>query len=470
VKSIVARLDHLTSSTRGLLLTAMAWDALIVAFLGVLSRPMQQLVGINANLPAAERVGRIIMVYHALAIPFVAAIAFLILDQVATTDAIARTVRRALTPGFMLTSIGGIGWAYLGRNWILHGLYIAGLTLVFHAGVWLAVGLWPGRRRNTDPNYSHIGSISLERTAFFVTALCLLISAVIGASAGAYFGNGFKAVLAEDIVRQTHNLGERAVIAHLHIMLALIDVGIFLVIVRWFDLKGPLHKIAMPLTILGTVVMSVGCWSVLVVEKAAHVIIYVGTTVLLFGALLMVIAGLGKVIRNQLAVQKIHHPTFSQSLKALARDPLQFGVFFQIIWLQFVMVFPGLYTAVKLRTIFRLWPYEAERRILVGHWHILATASAIIMILLVADRLRARGLMRQILGWGVLIAANVAFTFAAIYEFLPPEVSRDWTTLYLDLGVGVTLIALAIFLAARLVDLFAPAGLWTEKDTSNHDH
>ncbi len=470
MKSIVARLDHLTSSSRGLLLTAMAWDALIVAFLGVLSRPMQMLVGISVNLPADARVGRIIMVYHALAIPFVAAIAFLILDQVAISDAIARTVRRAITPGFMLTSIGGLGWAYLGHNWILHGLYIAGLSLVFYAGVWLAVGLWPGRQRNTDPAYSHVGSISLERVAFFVTALCLLLSAVIGASAGAYFGNGFKSVLAENIVRQTHDLGERAVIAHLHIMLALIDVGILLVIVRRFDLKGPLHKIAMPLTIVGAVIMSVGCWSVLVVEKAAHVIIYAGTTVLLFGALLMVIAGLGKVIRNQLAEQRITRPTFSQSLKALFRNPLQFGVFFQIIWLQCVMVFPGLYTAVKLRTIFRLWPFEAERRILVGHWHILATASAIIMILLIADRLRARGVLRQILGWGVLIGANVAFTFAAFYEFLPPEVNRDWTTLYLDLGVGVALMALAIFLAARLVDLFAPAGLWAAKDDETHVH
>ena len=121
----------------------------------------------------------------------------------------------------------------------------------------------------------------------------------------AIFGNGFEAVLAEDIVREEHNLGELAVIAHLHIMLALIDVMIFLLVVRKFDLKGWLHKIAMPLTILGTVVMSGGCWGVILWEEIAHTIIYAGSSLVLLGALLMTIAG----IRNG---RKITYPIINR--------------------------------------------------------------------------------------------------------------------------------------------------------------
>jgi hypothetical protein len=463
MKAILKRLDYLTQSTRGLLLMATAWDALAIALLGTLSGPMKQIIAVPITLVEAERVGRIIMLYHSLAIPFVAAIVYYILDVVPTTEELARTIRRAITPGYMLVTIGGLTFAYLGHNWIFHGIFLLGQSLVFYAGVLLAVGLWPWRHRNTDPAYSHLGSISLERVAFFVVAVTTLLSVLIGAGAGAFFGNGFEAVLAEDTVRGEHNLGELAVIAHLHIMLALIDVAILLLVVRKFDLKGVMHKIAIPLIILGTLVMSGGCWGVMVWEEIAHTIIYVGSSLVLLGALLVTISGIDRIIKNQLAAQEIAHPTFGQKIRGLLCNPLQFGLFFQLIWLNPVMVFPGLYTAAKLDE-FRAWPMEAERRILSGHWHILATISAVMMLLLVADRLNVRGWMRQVLGWGILISANVAFTFAVFYEFLPPAADRDWSMLYLDIGVGLALIILALFLGRRLVDLFTAKGRWTEAE------
>jgi len=460
------RVAYLAASTRGLLLTVTAWEVLVVALLGLISAPMQELFGLSVTLPEAERVGRIIMLYHALAIPFVAAITYLILDMVPMAEDLTRTIWRVITPGYMLVSIGGLGFAYFGRSWLLHGIFLFGLSLVFYAGVLLAVGLWPRRHHNTDPVYAHIGSLSLERIAFFVVAVAMLVSALIGAGVGSFFGNGFESVLAEDIVREEHNLGELAVISHLHIMLALVDVAILLLIVRKFDLKGTWHKIAMPLTIVGTLVMAAGCWSVMLWEEIAHWIIYAGSSLVLLAALFMTIAGLDRLIKNRLAEQQVAHPARGQKVRALLRNPLHFGLFFQMIWLQPVMVFPGLYTAVKLDEIFRIWPLEAERRILVGHWHILATASAVMMVLLVADRLDVRGWVRQVLGWGILIGANLAFTIAVFYEFLSPEADRDWLILYLDIGIGLALIVLALFLGGQLLDLFLPKGRWTEEGGS----
>ncbi|MGC8828067.1 MAG: hypothetical protein ACP5TV_13815 [Anaerolineae bacterium] len=273
--AVKRRLRYLFAAPAGNLLTVTAWEALIIAFLSTFSAPLRAMLGIPpAHLPEALRVGRIIMIYHSLAVSFTAAIAYLTLDLVPVSAELGRSVRRIITPGYMLTSIGALGFAYFGRSWLLHGIFLLGLSLVFYAGVLLAAGLWPGRERLSSPEYAHWGNISLERLAFFVTAVAVLISAVIGAGAGAFFGNGFRAVLAEDIVREEHKLGELAVIAHLHIMLALIDVALFLLIVRRFDLKGRLHKIAMPLTIAGTVVLSAGAWSVMLWEGIAHKIIY----------------------------------------------------------------------------------------------------------------------------------------------------------------------------------------------------
>jgi len=55
-----------------------------------------------------------------------------------------------------------------------------------------------------------------------------------------------------------------------------------------------------------------------------------------------------RLIKNQLAAQEIAHPTGGQKVRALLHNLLQFGLLFQTMWLQLVMVFPGLYTAVKL--------------------------------------------------------------------------------------------------------------------------
>ena len=233
----------------GLLTLVVTWDALIVATLSLFSGPVRPLglaELLRMDLGDAHRVGRIIMLYHSLAIPFVAALVYLILDQVPMgAPEEERRVRRSIvvpvTAGYMLTSLGGMTFAYGGRSWIAHGIYLVGLSLVFYAGVLLAIALWPSRRWATDPTrYAHLAGVPLERLAFFLVAVFTLVSAAIGGTAGAFFGNGFAAFLAEDIVRQeVHTTFQLMIIAHLHIMLTLIDVMILLLVIRTYRVSGP---------------------------------------------------------------------------------------------------------------------------------------------------------------------------------------------------------------------------------------
>ena len=103
---------------------------------------------------------------------------------------------------------------------------------------------------------------------------------------------------------------------------------------------------------------------------------------------------------------------------------------------------------------------EVERAIAVGHWHVLATLSAVIALFLVVDRLGVRGFLRQFVGWGVLAGSTLAFVFVQFYMFRQPGEEIRWPVPFFDAGIGIFLLVLAIFLAVRLVKVFStPATL-----------
>ncbi|RME36501.1 MAG: hypothetical protein D6793_05675, partial [Thermoflexia bacterium] len=142
------------SATERLLWAVVAWEALLVVLLSPLSAtgPLAGL-GLAARLGLDEtgRVGRIVMLYHSLAVPFVAALVYLILDALPFDERIPRLVRPTVTVGYLLTSVGGLSFAYLRAGWIAHGLFLVGLSLTFYAGAVLWWGLSPWRVVRDDP-------------------------------------------------------------------------------------------------------------------------------------------------------------------------------------------------------------------------------------------------------------------------------------------------------------------------------
>lgn len=449
-------INRMFSSLPGLLLVVVAWDAIIVATLAPFSGPLQPLglaELLNLDLGDAQRVGRIIMLYHSLAIPFVAALVYMVLDQVpmGTADEIKglrRSIVAPLTAGYMLTSIGGMTFAYGGRNWIAHGVYLVGLSLVFYAGVLLAIALWPSRRWATDPaRHAHLGGVPLERLAFFLVAVFTLVSAAIGGAAGAFFGNGFVAVLAEDIVRvDPHTTFELMVIAHLHIMLTLIDVMILLLVIRTYRVEGLTHKIAVPLTIVGTIIVTFATWSVIGWE-GAHKVINIGSAFLLPGAILVSIWGFSAIARERLGDGPAG---LGQKARALLHDPIRFGIFFELVFVNVVVTVPGVYVAFNLETYRQPAYLAVERTILVGHWHVLATLSAVLLLFLVADRLGTKGWIRQSVGWGLLIGSTLSFAFVNVFMFRQPSQERTWTVPFFEAGIALSLLALALFVGGHL--------------------
>jgi hypothetical protein len=478
------RFNFLFKSTKGLILVAIAMIGLETAIFGMLSGPMAEygvrdvVVNLlNMDLVQAEREGRIIILYHSIAMAIVAIETYIITAIIKMKEFYKAAVRLLITIGYLFAMVFGMGFAYWGHNWALHGLYIAGLSLIFIAGVLLAIALWPWSKEYQQPDkaYSRTkNGVDIERMAFFAMAFTTLISVLFGAVPGSYFGNGFETFLAENIIRSPDKtVMQFSVIGHLHIMLALIAIALTLIVGRWLDFKGTLHKIAMPLMILGTIVLNLGVWGVVTpLEPVAHMIIYVGATPSMLAALFLVIFGWDKFIRQ--GTHGIQKPTIWQKIRALVRDPLKFGSLWQMVFMNFTVSGIGIFMAVKLDEIFRLWPAREERIELTGHWHILSAIIATIILLYYGDMIGLKGKVRQWYGWGIIILSDLAFASVTIFEMKRLFVSQaeqqplvNALMLLVDFALGMLLMILALVMIWRLFDLLKHKGRWSEEVEQN---
>jgi hypothetical protein len=471
------RFNFLFRSTKGLVLTAIAMIALTAAIFGMLSGPMAEfgvrdvvVKALGMDLVAAEREGRIILLYHSIAVAVVAIEVFFITGLLPMKEHQQSMINATMASGFILTMVFGLTFGYFGHNFVFHGLYLFGLSLSFFAGLLLATALWPWNKDHNvnDAAYAHTrGGLDLERLAFFTMAVATLGSALFGAVTGSYWGNGHETFLAEDLIREPNkSLLQKSIIGHLHIMLTLIAIALALIIGRWFDFKGPLHKIAMPLMISGTVVISLGAWSVVLVEWA-HTVIYMGSVMVMLAALFLVIFGWRKLIQEGLTEEGAQKAGLWKSLKALVRDPLRFGSLWQMVFMNFTVSGVGIFMAVRLDEIFRVWPAREERIVLTGHWHILSGIIATIILLYYADLAGLKGRARRLFGWTVIIGSDLAFAAMTIFEMKRLFVSEsqqqplvNWTMLLSDLGLAAVLVALAALMIWRLADLFNKDGRW----------
>ena len=322
-----------------------------------------------------------------------------------------------------------------------------------------------------DSPYAHIKTgFDLERMAFFMMVIATLVSASWGALTGSYWGNGHETFLGEDLIRMPDKtVLMKAVIGHLHIMVTLVAVAITLIVGKWMDFKGKLHKWAMPMMSFGSVVTAFGALS-LVWFEWAHTTIYVGSVFVMMAALFYVIYSWDKLIKDRIAELGIEKPTGWQKFKALLHDPLKFGSGWQMVFMNFTVSGVGLFMAAKLDEIIRVLPHREERITLSGHWHILAALIATIILLYFADLSGFKGKTRKWFGWVVILGSDLAFGSATVFSLKRLFVSEvnqqsmvNTLMLFIDIGLVLVLVMLAAFMAWRLYDLFKKKGRWAQE-------
>ncbi len=480
------RFNYLFTSTKGLILTAIALVAIETAIFQTLSGPMVEwgirdlvVKWLGMDLHPAQRAGRIIMLYHTIAMAIVAIEVYMMTSIVPMRKHEQKNINLLVTVGYMMAMVFGLAFAYWGHNFAFHGLFLVGQSLVFFAGILLAIAFNPWKKEYyvTDKDYAHFKSgMDMERMAFFVMAVAMLISAGYGAVTGSFWSNGHETFLAEDLIRDPNKTHlQKAIVGHLHIMLTLVAVSITLVVGRWLEFKGIFHKIAMPFMIIGIMVISGGVWSV-VWTHMAHTFIYIGSIGVMFSALMLVIYSWNKLIHDNSIELGYEKPNIFQKIKALVHDPLKFGPTWQMVFMNFTVSGIGIFMAIKLEDIFRVWPAREERITLTGHWHILAALIATIILMYYADIAGIKGKKRKWFGWIMIIGSDIAFASMTIYSmkrlFIPQEVAQqglmNTTMLLADFGLGALLVTTAIMLGWKLFDLFNGKGVW-KKEAQNSE-
>jgi hypothetical protein len=130
----------------------------------------------------------------------------------------------------------------------------------------------------------------------------------------------------------------------------------------------------------------------------------------------------------------------------------------------------GIFMAVRLDEIFRVWPAREERIELTGHWHALSAIIATIILLYYGDMLGLKGKIRQWYGWGIIVLSDIALAGVTVFEmkrlFITEAVQQPLVNLLMyaiDFGLGMLLVLLAVVMVWRLIDLFRHKGRWTEE-------
>ena len=442
------KVGYLFTTNRGSIGMIILFELAIVGFLSTFSQPVVEIFGkpiipIDLANSDRDRVARIIMLYHALGVPFLAAVTYFVLEFFEVRENVKSQIRGTVTIGALTTGLFGISFAYVLTDWVSHGLFIAGLTISFYAGALLSYGVWPTRTFPSDSEFrgSKLKNINLEYLNLTLTIFAILTSAAIGAYAAAHFGNGFDAALAEDIVRREHNIYERSVVSHLHIMVALLAAAVMLILLRISGMKGKLFHISQLLYTPGVIIMAIGAWLVVPDFEKAHVIINVGAGFLLLVGGILAVYGMIETSKKMLG-DSYNDSSFGQKMKGLFRDPVNLTLYFQLIWVNVVSTFPGVYVAINLET-YRSDAYEElERTFNTGHWHVLVTLIAIMVLLMSVNLFGVKGKVRTYIGWFSFFGTIIGFGFTTLYMLRDP--ATDGFTLFLLIDVGVMLMFLAV--------------------------
>src|SRR5512136_2473786 len=113
------RFNYLFNSTKGLILVAISMVGIVTAIWGMLSGPMAEL-GVREvvvkllgmKLVQSEREGRIIILYHSIAMAIVAIETYMINGLLKMKPFFKTAINAIITVGYLVTMIFGMGFAY----------------------------------------------------------------------------------------------------------------------------------------------------------------------------------------------------------------------------------------------------------------------------------------------------------------------------------------------------------------------
>ncbi len=122
---------------KGMITFTIVWEFVIILFLSTFSEPVKLILGgplLELNLPMDDisRAGRLILLYHGLAVPFIAVCAYFVLEFMDVREKFKSRVKWPLFIGSILASANAILYAYIfPEGWILQWIISCRAFIVF---------------------------------------------------------------------------------------------------------------------------------------------------------------------------------------------------------------------------------------------------------------------------------------------------------------------------------------------------
>ncbi|MGB5909914.1 MAG: hypothetical protein WBH31_01835 [Promethearchaeia archaeon] len=409
------------------------------------SEPLTVLIGGEPIIPILSddiisRTARLVMIYHNLAVPFLVANTFWILEHYQVRKRWVPTLKVLLVPGAYIVGIFGMLFAYT-RYRLFHEFFYFGMFLCFIGGIVFVISAFPIAGKFPDPDTNRrettFRGMNLEYLNLVILAICILVSTIYGALAAIEnftssiwnLGREPIAFLAEAIVRQEHDVVQEMIVSHLHIQLAQSAAMVMMVGFRTSKLSGTLYKIILILTPIGIITLSYGAWVL------NHYVIWVGAGLLILVTIIMSFVGMKNVIKDKLGESYSQASRF-EKIKALLKSPVRFAYYY-LFALSQLLVIPQIYVGLTTEEVYRLHSYVTlEYGFNVGHWHMLAVMISTLLMIHAIDYFNVKGLTRKILGWTFFIGSSFTFLGGMFYQIRPVEAIGDLTLMYVAF-VGV---------------------------------
>jgi hypothetical protein len=421
-----------------LILFALTWELAQVLILTVHTPPFDTILGklgvpTQSSLPLYAYQS---LFFHALAIPFIAALTYLVLMKFPIRKRTASFVMFSVTAGFLLVSLGGMGTAFLRSSPILQGILFTGLGFSFAAGIALVLGLWP--HRDLSGSSLRLGQFDLPRLVLWLCVLSIISTVIFGtyASMGSQAWGATTAIPRFGLVKASHE----------HVIVTVADVAIVLLtaehygVRRFTGVKAIFAKLGYYLCLLGVPLVTVTTYASIPFGVEAHNAITPSATLLLQGALFFMYAIFADLVTRQKTGSLLRNV-----FRGVFSDPVTFGLLFVFFWVNVVVTLPGIYVAVSLR-LFRGLPNE--RSFILGHEHALITLSAIAVLLFAVEIFQVRGWARTIIGVFSTSGYVIGTGAAVPYVFLDANPYNGVYMPYIQAGIVLMLLGTAGALAA----------------------
>jgi hypothetical protein len=368
----------------------------------------------------------VIMTYHSLSTPFIGIVSLLFLEIIEIRSRVYKLIKYTAAIGGICGGIGAIFWAY--TDWfLLHHLFLVGLSLLFICALLLVYGLIPGKEVRETEYYRDIPKIAgfnILHLSSVIVVGSMIVFAIFGAVAAIimlaidepFFLVEFEYVFNRGIDKE---LFQELASFHMRLMNALLLTGVLLLTFRYTRVKGKFAKIGLWFILIGVIAMTVGYFLVLVMGKTANAILMPARALILFTGVIVAFDGWIKVSKEELD-SEYGSASFGSKIMALLRNPLRLSMLVTFFLAGFIVIIPGMVIVANLEAYRNILNYPVERNFATGHPHVLITLGAIVVFSIIIHNLIPKNKIRKIIGWILFASQLIVFPTAAFYFLRDP--------------------------------------------------